>query len=226
MVQVREIDELKRCIKNGIASRNVGKSTLHDKSSRSHAFLEFELVSPELSDIRAQFPIADAELTIAKIKRDDVYLERVPITSSNISTARREVTQNVKKAERRLNKIRKDIIKMENNSVKPYIGGKFIFVDLAGNEFGKDDRSGNVSERKERIEINKSLLSLKECIRSLNMKKDFVGYRNHKLTMYLRRYLSGFGSKGLMISNIGPSKENIKKSINTIMYTQSIAVIK
>eukprot|EP01083_Nonionella_stella_P202091 738649_1 len=49
---VQAEDELLEVIANGIASCNVGNSSLHDKSSRSHAFLEFKLVSTELMNER------------------------------------------------------------------------------------------------------------------------------------------------------------------------------
>ena len=98
-----------------------------------------------------------------------------------------------------------------------------VFVDLAGNEYGRDVKSKDNQEERERIEINKSLLSLKECIRALHNDKNYVGYRNSKLTMYLRKYLSGKGCKAIMISNIGSSKEYTKQTINTLQYSQLVA---
>ena len=58
-----EINKITEAIKNGIQSRNVGISTLHDQSSRSHAFLEFELVTDQLVKAREAVPKLDAELT-------------------------------------------------------------------------------------------------------------------------------------------------------------------
>ena len=44
-LRVTDLDELLKHISEGISSRKCGLSSLHDQSSRSHAFLEFELVS-------------------------------------------------------------------------------------------------------------------------------------------------------------------------------------
>merc|ERR1712083_670447 len=101
----------------------------------------------------------------------------------------------------------------ENDKDKPYIGGKYVFVDLAGNEYGRDVKSKDQNEERERNEINQSLFALKECIRGLHDKKKRVPYRSSKLTMYLRRYLSGDGAKAIMITAIGPSKEFTKQTI-------------
>ena len=78
-------------------------------------------------------------------------------------------------------------------------------------------------QEKERNEINKSLFALKECIRGLHNKKKRVPYRSSKLTMYLRKYLKGDGSKAIMITNIGPSKNFIKQTINTLQYCELVA---
>lgn len=43
--RVNDLGELLKLIADGISARKCGLSTLHDQSSRSHAFLEFELVS-------------------------------------------------------------------------------------------------------------------------------------------------------------------------------------
>ena len=119
--------------------------------------------------------------------------------------------------------LKKSIDAIENDEDKPYIAGKYVFVDLAGNEFGKDVTTKDQNEEKERNEINKSLFALKECIRGLHDKKKRIPYRGSKLTMYLRRYLNGDGSKAIMITNIGPSKEYTKQTINTLKYCQLVA---
>jgi len=61
--------------------------------------------------------------------------------------------------------------------------GKLSLVDLAGSERGQDTKSHNRQLRTESAEINKSLLSLKECIRGIAAGSTHVPFRASKLTM-------------------------------------------
>merc|ERR1719295_2000717 len=106
------------------------------------------------------------------------------------------------------------------------VGGKVVFVDLAGNEWASDSmnvRNDNGVQSKERQQINKSLLALKECVRAMNLKKDHVPFRNSKLTMVLRPHLKADNSTAIMIANISPSEQHIKKTFNTLSYSALVA---
>ena len=69
-VHVRTEKELLAVIADGISSRNVGNSTLHDKSSRSHAFLEFEIVNTELVNARKELIEVQADITLTQLMMD------------------------------------------------------------------------------------------------------------------------------------------------------------
>ena len=62
------------------------------------------------------------------------------------------------------------------------IVGRLSLVDLAGSERAADSASNDEQTRIEGAEINKSLLCLKECIRSLDSGKDHIPFRGSKLT--------------------------------------------
>lgn len=96
--------------------------------------------------------------------------------------------------------------------------GKFSLIDLAGNERGADTKSSNNQTRLEGAEINKSLLSLKECIRAMGMMKDYIPFRGSKLTLVLRDSFTGKNAKTCMIATISPSLLSAENTLNTLRY--------
>ena len=231
-IRVREDEKLLEVIRDGIGSRNVGNSTLHDKSSRSHAFLEFELVTTELVKLREELVEKEADILHTEKLMDILWNKhkekdekKLKLLSDLGLTGRdyERLKDELKVLKKEAKEMYEGLNYFMNNKDRPEVGGTMVFVDLAGNEYGRDVKNKDVQEERERNEINKSLLALKECIRALHNKKEHVGYRNSKLTMYLRKYLSGQDSKAIMISNIGSSKEYAKQTINTLQYAQLVA---
>ena len=75
-------------------------------------------------------------------------------------------------------------------SVTVYICAQLSFIDLAGSEKGSDTAENEKKTRMEGAEINKSLLALKECIRSMtDANSSYTPFRSSKLTQV--RFLSG-----------------------------------
>lgn len=103
--------------------------------------------------------------------------------------------------------------------------GKITFIDLAGSERGSKSICNNRFEYRENIAINKSLLALKECIRSLKNKKSHIPFRSSKLTTVLRESFTN-STKTIMIGTISPEGSNISDSVNTLSYTSDVKYIK
>lgn len=106
-----------------------------------------------------------------------------------------------------------------NGSTK--VHGKFSFIDLAGNERGADTVSENRRTRSESSEINKSLLSLKECIRALGRKRH-LPYRGSVLTKVLRDSFIGKNIRTCMIAMIAPGMTSCEHTLNTLRYAYRV----
>eukprot|EP00667_Euglena_gracilis_P002823 EG_transcript_2827 len=103
--------------------------------------------------------------------------------------------------------------------------GKFTFIDLAGSERGADTRDSEKQTRIEGAEINKSLLALKECIRSLDMGLKHVPFRGSKLTEVLRDSFVG-NCRTVMIANISPAASSCEHTLNTLRYADRVKELK
>ncbi|XP_041976357.1 kinesin-like protein KIF18A isoform X2 [Aricia agestis] len=93
---------------------------------------------------------------------------------------------------------------------------KLSMIDLAGSE--RASATGCVGERfKEGANINKSLLSLGNCINKLAEGSTFIPYRDSKLTRLLKDSLGG-NCKTVMIANVSPSALSYEDTYNTLKY--------
>lgn len=100
-------------------------------------------------------------------------------------------------------------------------------VDLAGSE--RQSQTGNVAS-KESIEINKSLMTLRQVITALTEQKtvedanNYVPYRDSKLTCLLRQSLGG-NSFCLMIACLNPCDQHIEENLSTLTYASKASYI-
>lgn len=103
--------------------------------------------------------------------------------------------------------------------------GRLTFVDLAGSERASDTAEMDPKTRREGAEINKSLLALKECIRSMSMRKRHIPFRVSKLTQILRESLVG-RCKTVVIATISPCQQHCEDTLNTLRYAHRIKELK
>lgn len=115
--------------------------------------------------------------------------------------------------------------------------GCFLLVDLAGSEASADTQHHSRERMAETREINKSLTTLKDCIRTralwsigrgdANQKHVHIPFRTSKLTQVLK---SAFDvnniqtCKTLVIACINPSILDVAHSKNTLRYAEMLKV--
>jgi len=109
--------------------------------------------------------------------------------------------------------------------------GKLHMVDLAGSECAKSadldtKDKASASRERERMNINRSLLSLGRvisCLKEQSEKKNSsvrIPYRDSKLTRILQESLGG-RCKTVIIATLSPSVTAIEESVSTLNYAQS-----
>ena len=89
-------------------------------------------------------------------------------------------------------------------------------MDLAGSERQKKTNSIGMRLR-EANSINKNLVVLRNVIHALIENKDYIPYRDSKLTRLLQDSFGG-GTKTRLIANISTDLDNINESISTLRY--------
>ncbi|GFH56544.1 hypothetical protein CTEN210_13020 [Chaetoceros tenuissimus] len=208
--------------------RNVGSSSIHDQSSRSHAVLRLDVVNQsylhltneleEFESIKPSVQTAYDKKRTYKLRQKVVELER-RIDEANEKIDNLMITQRKKKS--------------------PF-GGRLLLVDLAGAD--SDDRSigekgTSLREKQESTAINKSLLALKECVRELTTSnssnrmqgKMKLPYRNSNLTRLLEEVLTPIPNRNscsVMLVNIGPEESMKKKTIYSLRYGEMYSMKK
>lgn len=115
----------------------------------------------------------------------------------------------------------------KNHYKTSVLKAKLALVDLAGSE--RASETNNVGQKlRDGANINKSLLALANCINALgkgNSDKNYVPYRNSKLTRLLKDGLSG-NSRTAMIATVSASSEQYAHSIGTLKYADRAKEIK
>ena len=95
--------------------------------------------------------------------------------------------------------------------------------NVPSSSFGSAEKLQSKTELREGIEINSSLLALKECIRSQKGKKSHTPFRSSTLTKVLKRYLLAMDTSTVMIANISAGDSHTLRTRNTLRYAQGVA---
>lgn len=222
-------------IRNGTSLRAEGTSELHHQSSRSHAVLELEIVTPEIAQARKEVAVAESRVVPLGKARDDLYIAIQSALYAQSADGKYYASgavappEDTERLEELQTKVR--IAEAEVAAAKERVavakascmGGMLVFVDLAGAEYTGEGLIRSPKERKEAKEINASLFALKECIRA-QARTGHTPFRNSKLTMVLKCHLEAANAPStVMIANVSSSATHCNKSLDTIKYATLVA---
>jgi len=108
----------------------------------------------------------------------------------------------------------------KNSITGESVEGLLNLIDLAGSE--KLDQSGASGVTKvETIAINSSLTNLGNVISAVANNQKHIPYRNCQLTYLLQNSIGG-NSKTMMFVNISPAAENIKETLNSLIFATKV----
>lgn len=231
-------DELRTTILNGLATREVGSSSVHDQSSCTHAILELEVINEELVNARNALIERESELVPVGKRATDIYLDEQmkslirtpegqyvenperPLDQAKIDAAEAEK----KSFEKRVQKAEEVVAKCFESCPHPCLGGKFVFVDVAGAEYfelGNSPTSKPKQTPQERLQgrqINTDLLALKEVIRARAMGQARIPFRSSPLTMVLRSHFLAERGEFAVVLTVSPSDSQLSATLNTLKY--------
>lgn len=175
-------DDFRRELLKGLELRTTGTSTVHDQSSRTHAVLEIEIVTRAFLDAREAVIERQSEFVPITKRATDIYLEEnvkglvqtpegkfVPNPDYQIDQASIDAAE-AKKAEFELyvQQAEQHVSNVFCSCRHSCLGGKLVFVDLAGSEYCHDKAAPSGArvkqtpqEQQEARQINTDLLALK-----------------------------------------------------------------
>ncbi|EGX96004.1 kinesin family protein [Cordyceps militaris CM01] len=243
--------ELRDTLRDALARRAVGASSVHDQSSRTHAVLELEIVNAPLIAARAAVVDRQSELVpVGKRATDVAVAEQTkgvlrdadgtyrPNPGYVVNQALIDAVDAEKAAcEARVAEAEAHVDAIRNGTDKAAcLGGRMVFVDLAGAEYqqdGNNNMAGTAqtpAERQEARQINADLLALKEVMRAWAANKPRVPYRASPLTMVLRETLGdaarhGGGGAGMVVT-VSPATVHRTATLNSLKYASLMGTVR
>jgi hypothetical protein len=234
---VKSRAQFDKVLAQGIASRRVGSSTVHDASSRSHAVLEIEVTCDALVKLEAELLQAERAQATAANERDEDLRTRFAAATAGMSPADgyASIEGTALGAEMKaMGEFHQGMVDqmdaardafLDALEHTPNCAGRLTFVDLAGNDWEAATDKQTSAARAEHAAINSSLLALKECLRAVAGKSGtHVPFRNSVLTRLISRSFTP-GAKLVLFATITPSDDErlVRQSINTLNYARLLA---
>ncbi|CEJ93154.1 hypothetical protein VHEMI08764 [[Torrubiella] hemipterigena] len=226
-----------------VANRAVGSSSVHDESSRTHLVLELEIINQSLIDARAELINRESELVPVGKRAIDITVEeqtksvfkdangiykprpgfKMDMARINAAEAEKALFEDrVKEAEAAVSAV--------YAKYSTSLGGRMVFVDLAGSEYQQDSASSKnrqtAAERVESRRINTDLLALKEVMRAWSTRQARVPYRSSPLTMVLREtFRDTKGRNSNMVVTVSPTKVHYASTLNSLKYGSLVGTV-
>ncbi|PLB54890.1 P-loop containing nucleoside triphosphate hydrolase protein [Aspergillus steynii IBT 23096] len=232
-------EQLQRELQQGLKHRKTATSTVHDQSSRTHAIIEMEIITTDLLDARASVVDRQSELVPVGKYATDVYIEEQlravvqtedgkysPNPDYQVNQQRVDAAETQKaEFEARVKAAEQHESEVFTTTARAHecIGGRLVFVDLAGAEFisGADGAALKQSpqEKQQGRQINTDLLALKEVIRARSLAQPRIPYRSSPLTMVLRHHFEASSdAQSSMILTVSPATDQYAATMNTLKY--------
>jgi hypothetical protein len=230
-----------------LEQRATGSSSVHDQSSRTHAFLQLEIVNQSLVDARNALFDRQSELVpVGKLAIDIMVEEDTKSVIRGLDgewvsnpdyqkdqTRIDTIEAEKARCEARILTAEGDIEAIVESGSTPCLGAKMVFVDLAGAEYyeGNGFRSQaskqTPQERQEGRQINSDLLALKEVMRAWSQSQKRIPFRSSTLTMILREHFTST-SKGnsTIIVTVSPAAEQFAATLNSLKYASLVGAVK
>jgi len=253
---VQTPDNVKHVTESSVKMRAVGSSSEHKQSSRSHAVLMMEVVNDEF--MAAQQRVEHAESLIAPIRNavdNLMHYYFISLVDFNVQSENNTHPLRVYKDPEEWHQCKAQILAIKGivdkrleeayaeaaaaqdrlaaiKHAQPLLGGRLVLCDLAGADYDDRDvgKDTHPAELKESAAINKSLLALKNCLRSIAAVPGASArppFRDSTLTRILETALQPYGgareSVSVMLLNVSPADHIERMTINTLRYGQILA---
>ena len=234
-----DFESLKRQLVEALGRRAVGSSSVHDQSSRTHAVLELEIINRDLVSARQSVIDRQSELVPVGKRATDISIEEqmkgiiktpdggwAPNPDYRMNQARIDAAEAEKAAcEAQVAAAESHVEDVLRASPSPCLGGRMVFVDLAGAEYHQEKGAPaqtmkqTPQERQEGRQINADLLALKEVIRAWSKKQPRIPFRSSSLTMVLREHFTGLkDNSSAMIVTVSPARGQYAATLNSLKY--------